>query len=198
MLSWRLKLLLIITLFMPILVFAQDGGDTSVEPGPGDSQIGDSQIAEEADEKVDGEGFTVSIDFRTGVDVIGIIPGIPAVVGVPMSISSDSVTIVPHFGFIYYFDVWSDLHNPYYIPLGISCLYNPLAVGGDVTYYTPVGGTNTTQMLYASVISELNILKKERFSLNFEVKFGPMFIFDPTGTRVQIMVETVFIPRYKL
>ena len=142
--------------------------------------------------------FSVSIDFRTGYSMFGIVPGIPAVIGVPMSITPDTVTITPQFGFEYFFNVMTDLHNPFYVPLGANVIYNPVNTGIDVMYFVPVGGTVPTHMLSAAVVSELEIFSRERFSLLFEMKIGPMFIFDPDQRRVFLMVNSVLIPRFKL
>lgn len=152
------------------------------------AQAGDSET----------EGFNVSIDLRLGVNIIEIVPGIPVVIGVPMSISADTVTITPQFGFLYYFDVWTDLHNSYYIPLGISTLYNPMNLGLDLMYYAPVGGTNTNHMMSTALVTEFEIYSSGAFKLLFELKFGPVFVFDPNGPNVLIMINSAFIPRYKL
>lgn len=161
------------------------------------AQTGDSDSKSDSAGTV-SEGFTLSLDLRTGLNIIGLVPGIPVIIGVPMSISPDSISITPQFGFLYYFDVMTELHNPYYLPLGISLFYNPMAVGVDILFYPAIGGANTNSILSAAVVSEVELLKSGRFSLLFGLKFGPAFIFEPSGTKVFAMVDCVFIPRFKL
>ena len=168
--------LLLLTVFIPAAVFAA---------------ADDSDIAAAG-------GFSLSIDGRVGVNAFGIVPGIPVMIGVPMSITDDSVTLTPQFGFIYYFDVLTDYHNPYYVPVGLSALYNPIGVGLDFMYYPAVGGTNTNHLMSVSAVSEVEIFSAGAFSLNFELKLGPMFILDPDGWKTFVSINSVFIPRYTL
>lgn len=173
-------LIFVIAIFTPVGLFAQTG---------------------EYDEEVDSisqNGFEMSLDLRVGVNALGIIPGLPVVIGVPMTFSADTIRITPQFGFLYCFDVMTELHNSYYIPLGISFMYSPITTGIDFTYYQPVGGTNTNSFLSTAIVSEFELYKKEKFSLLFELKFGPTFIYDSGGTRVFAMVNCAFIPRFKL
>lgn len=171
---------LLILIITPVGLSAQTG-DTDVPP----------DITAE-------EGFEISLDLRIGSNLLGIIPGVSAVIGVPMTISPDTVCITPQFGFLYYFDVMSDLHNSFYLPFGISLLYSPMSTGIDIMYYQPAGGANTNSILSTMVVSEFEIYKKGNFSFLFELKFGPSFIYDSAGSRVFAMVDFSFIPRYKL
>ncbi|MDC7227694.1 MAG: hypothetical protein PQJ61_13090 [Spirochaetales bacterium] len=144
------------------------------------------------------EGFSISLDVRTGVNLFGIVPGIPFSVGVPFFINPQSVTITPQFGFVYFFDVMTDYHNEYYLPVGLTVYYNPYNLGADLVYYPPIGGSNTNHMLSIAAASELELYSKNSFSMNMEVKFGTMLIFDPAETRTHIMLNMAFIPRVKL
>lgn len=166
-----------------------------IMPAGAFAQAGDSQ---DTGAEVPAEGFEVSIDVRTGINLVGIIPGIPVIIGVPLSISPETVSITPQVGFVYYFDVLTDLHNEYYVPVGLNVLYNPYALGLDLLYYPAVGGSNTNHLMSVAAVSEMEILKSGRFSLLFELKFGSMFIFDPAETKAMIMVNAEFIPRFKL
>lgn len=160
-------LIIIICLFIPAGLFAQAGG------------------------------FSAAVDLRTGFNLFGIVPGIPAIIGVPLSISEQSITISPQFGFLYYFDVLTDLHDPYFIPLGASVIYNPLKTGLDLLYYVPAAGTIMTHMVSAAVVSEAELVETGRFSLLLEMKLGSMFVLDPANPGVFLMLNTVIIPRFK-
>ena len=149
-------------LFLMIIIIPAAGFAQNTAPA--------GDITEVPDETAEPEGFTVSIDLRTGVNLIGFIPGIPAFIGVPMSISSNTFTITPEVGFIYYFDVWTDIHNSFYIPLGLSAIYNPMNLGIDLLYYVPVGGTNTNYMMSAAAVTESAIISAGSFSLMLELK----------------------------
>ncbi len=163
------------------------------------AQAGDSDASGAVDEEQASlEGFTVSIEAGTGFNLLSFVPGIPFIIGVPMSISSNSVSFTPQFGFIYYFDIWTDLHNAYYVPLGLNIKYNPYGVGLDLLYYPAVGGTNTNNMLSIAASAEALLFQSGWFSLLFELKFGQTLVFEPDGMAAQLMINIALKPRFKL
>ena len=188
-------ILLLITIF-PVLVFSETGNDSAEPVETPTEEVPADEVPEE--EAAKGINFTVSIDARIGGSLVGIIPGISGIIGVPMSLSDESISFAPQFGFIYYFSILTDYHNEYYVPIGINLLYNPYSLGLDFLFYPAVGGTNTNNMFSVTIVNELNLYTKEFFSLLLEFKFGSMFVFDPTGTKAQAMINLAIIPRFKL
>ena len=174
--------LLLLFSFFPVSVLSE-AGDNSEESGTASAE---------------GLDFTVSIDARVGAELIGIIPGVSAIIGVPMSLSTESVSFTPQFGFIYYFDIMTDVHNEFYIPLGLNVLYNPYSLGLDLLFYPAVGGSTPNNMLSIAAVSELELLSSGSFMLLLDLKFGSAFIFEPSGSRALGMIHISLIPRFKL
>ncbi len=181
------KLLLILTvlLILPAGLYAQTG---SYDP----EQVFSNPANSEA------EGFRVAVDLRLGGTAANFIPGLSAVVGVPMQLSSDSVSLVPLVGFLYFFDVWTDIHSTYYIPVGIEAVYNPYNLKLKVLYYPPVGTADGIHLLSATGGAELALFDTGGFSMRFDIGLGPMFVFDPAGTAVLFSINSSLIMRYMI
>jgi len=181
------KLLFILTviIILPAGLFAQAG---SSDPGAA------------ADVTVDAapEGFNVSIDLRLAGTAVSIIPGLSAIIGVPISLGSDSLALVPQVGFLYFFDVWTDIHSSYYIPVGIGVIYNPLNIGLEVLYYPPVGDDAGIHLISATAAAEMMFLEAEAFSMHFGMGLGPVFILDPAAPRMIFRVNSALILRYRI
>lgn len=186
-------LLLLLIIIIPVSVSAQTADDEagkSLDEG-----------SAEAEQTSFFEDFAVSIDARLEANLIGLmppIPGIPFIIGVPMSLSPETVTITPQFGFVYYFDVMTVVHNEFYVPIGLSAVYNPISIGLDFMFYPAVGGRASNNLMSLSAVSEVELFSKDKFSLLLGLKFGSMFILDPAENMAMIMLDAALIPRYKL
>ena len=144
------------------------------------------------------EGFSVSIDLRLGGSALNIIPGLSAIVGVPLSFGSDSVTLIPLVGFQYYFDVWTDVHNSYYVPFGLAAEVNSVGVGLEVMYYPPVAAETPKHLLSAAVYSEGELLDAGAFTMDFGIGIGPLLVMDPADFRILFRLNSSLILRYRL
>ena len=172
-------------LIIPVFAFAETGDDSAGADTP-------------AEDAVAAEGFSVSVDLRLGPNVSGLTPGLSAVIGVPLHFSSDTFSLAPLFGFQYMFDVWTDMHESFYIPLGLAVIYNPMLTGLELIYYPPVGGTAGNHLFTAAVISELELLQEEQFSMLIDLCFGPGFVLSAAETAFFIRLNTALTLRYML
>jgi hypothetical protein len=115
-----------------------------------------------------------------------------------MSLSDDGFTLIPQVGFLYFFDVLTDIHSSYYIPVGIAAVYNPLNLGVELLYYPPVGVADGKHLLSATISGEAMLLETGGFSINFGVGLGPMFILNTAGGSVIFRINSAFLFRYRI
>ncbi|MDC7125060.1 MAG: hypothetical protein PQJ46_05815, partial [Spirochaetales bacterium] len=57
-------------------------------------------------------------------------------------------------------------------------------------------GDNDNQMISASIVTDILYLKLGKFSLFSEISLGPIWVLDPDGTRVQLLISFSVIPCY--
>ncbi|MDC7126950.1 MAG: hypothetical protein PQJ46_15365, partial [Spirochaetales bacterium] len=128
--------LIIILMFLPFTIFAEYIDDENIASDVTSAEADSGEVLD----------FTLGVEISLGVNILGFIPGAFSILGIPLSLSSESVSFVPQGGFFYCSNLWSDLHNSFYIPAGLTVLYNPFKLGCNFMYYFPVGGDNDNQM----------------------------------------------------
>lgn len=204
----KLLIILIVLFILPAGLYAVTGSsdpvapeDAAVETDEGVSPEGDGPPSEgegEAPPEAEPGGFAVAVDLRLGGVSIGFAPALSAVVGVPMLLSTDSVSLAPLVGFMYFFDIWTDVHSTFYIPVGIEAVYYPYNLNLKVMYYPPVAATDGIHLLSVTGGAELMMFEAGGFSMNLDFGIGPMFVLDPDGLGVILSINSALIMRYRI
>ncbi|MBI9109508.1 MAG: hypothetical protein JEZ04_22385 [Spirochaetales bacterium] len=174
----KLLFTLILIIILPVCAMAQTGG----------SDI-DTEVV---------DGLEVAVDLRLAGNAVSIIPGLSAIIGVPISLGREFITLIPMVGFQYFFDVWTDIHNSYYLPLGLGLVYNPMNVGIELLYYLPVGVTDGKHFLSAAVSGETLLFEISGFSMHFGLSLGPLFVLDASDSRLLFRVNSALLLRYSI
>ncbi len=145
-------------------------------------------LAEESAASWETRFFSPAVGLEA--NVMGFIPNYSLLIDFGMRFSSD-ITISPRVGFTYFMDIWDEIHDQFYFPVGVR-INLPFHTAVGILYYLPLEGDFNRARFRISAGGERILYRGADFGLVLEAAMGAgLFFFYDTD-------ETFFPMSFKL
>lgn len=145
--------------------------------------------AETSSESALAEHTGIGIWWEAGGAAVSVIPTLDTILG--LAFTGDLFTLSPVAGFSYWFDLWPNLHDNYYISAGLEVINNRTDLGIRFLAFLPPSFQLPDLRVSADFFGLFSLYRGSRFSVAGRCGMGSFMIWSGDGLSQQLFRFTL-------